>query len=193
MREPAVNQSLRIPLNMGRETPAQAILQPVEPTAPAVSALSAPMETRIISRHRRDPSAFSSSDAIAGSFNDGDRPGMSSEVNPASAETGSTRHPGTGTDSAAPTRRTFPGASGEAFIFETLLRLRTIEGVRGQSWQPLRCIFRSVSIAITHCFSLGNRLEMAAATSRIPASIAPKTGVGLGCGFKKCTKWNYSK
>jgi hypothetical protein len=43
------------------EAPPLAILQPVEPTAPAVSPPGAPMETRIISRHWRDPNAFSSS------------------------------------------------------------------------------------------------------------------------------------
>ena len=43
------------------EAPPQAILQPVEPTAPAVSPPSASKETRIISRHWRDPNAFSSS------------------------------------------------------------------------------------------------------------------------------------
>ena len=42
-----------------QETPAQAVLQPIEPAV--VAPPSPPMETKIISRHWRDPNAFSSS------------------------------------------------------------------------------------------------------------------------------------
>lgn len=44
-----------------QETPPQAVLQSIEPTAPVVTPPSPPAETNIISRHWRDPNAFSSS------------------------------------------------------------------------------------------------------------------------------------
>jgi hypothetical protein len=52
----------RLEVNYVRqETPPQAVLQSIEPTAPVVSSPNPPVETKIISRHWRDPNAFSSS------------------------------------------------------------------------------------------------------------------------------------
>jgi len=52
----------RLEINYVRqETPPQAVLQSIEPAAAVVTTLSPPTETRIISRHWRDPNAFSSS------------------------------------------------------------------------------------------------------------------------------------
>jgi hypothetical protein len=51
----------RLEINYVRqETPPQAVLQSIEPTAPVVTPPS-PVETKIMSRHWRDPNAFSSS------------------------------------------------------------------------------------------------------------------------------------
>jgi hypothetical protein len=52
----------RLEINYVRqETPPQAVLQSIEPAAPVVTPSSPPMENKIISRHWRDPNAFSSS------------------------------------------------------------------------------------------------------------------------------------
>jgi hypothetical protein len=52
----------RLEVNYVREeTPAQAVLQSIEPTAPVVALPTPPTETKIISRHWRDPNAVSSS------------------------------------------------------------------------------------------------------------------------------------
>jgi hypothetical protein len=52
----------RLEINYVRqETPPQAGLQSIEPVVPAVTPPRPPMETKIISRHWRDPNAFSSS------------------------------------------------------------------------------------------------------------------------------------
>jgi hypothetical protein len=52
----------RLQINYVRqETPPQANLQSIEPIAPVTTPPSRPMETKIISRHWRDPNAFSSS------------------------------------------------------------------------------------------------------------------------------------
>ena len=60
--EPALSKADRLEINYERqETPPQAVLQPIEPTAPVVIPPSPPVETKIISRHWRDPNAFSSS------------------------------------------------------------------------------------------------------------------------------------
>ena len=60
--EHALSKADRLEINYVRqETPPQAVLQPIEPTAPVVIPPSPPVETKIISRHWRDPNAFSSS------------------------------------------------------------------------------------------------------------------------------------
>ena len=46
---------------MRQETPPQAVLQSIEPTVPVVTPPNPSMETKIISRHWRDPNAVSSS------------------------------------------------------------------------------------------------------------------------------------
>jgi hypothetical protein len=52
----------RLEVNYVREeTPPQPVLQSMEPTAPVVTPPTPPMETKIISRHWRDPNAVSSS------------------------------------------------------------------------------------------------------------------------------------
>jgi hypothetical protein len=59
-----LNKADRLEVNYVRqEIPPQAVLQSVEPTAPApvVTPPSQPSETKIISRHWRDPKALSSS------------------------------------------------------------------------------------------------------------------------------------
>ena len=54
----------RLEINYVRqETPPQAVLQSIEPTAPVVTPHSPPVETRIISRHWRDPHASSFKDS----------------------------------------------------------------------------------------------------------------------------------
>jgi hypothetical protein len=42
------------------EVPAATVLQPIEPVVPAVASVPPPVENKIISRHWRDPNAFSS-------------------------------------------------------------------------------------------------------------------------------------
>jgi hypothetical protein len=59
-----LNKADRLEVNyLRQEIPAQTVLQSVEPTAPApvVTPPSSPSETKIISRHWRDPNAVSSS------------------------------------------------------------------------------------------------------------------------------------
>jgi hypothetical protein len=52
----------RLEVNYVREeAPPQPVLQSIEPVVPAVTAPRRPMETKIISRHWRDPNAVSSS------------------------------------------------------------------------------------------------------------------------------------
>jgi hypothetical protein len=52
----------RLEINYVRqETPPQTVLQSIEPTAPFVTPPSPPVETKIMSRHWRDPNAFASS------------------------------------------------------------------------------------------------------------------------------------
>ena len=51
----------RLEVNYVREAPSQPILQSIEPAAPIVTPPSPPMETKITSRHWRDPNALSSS------------------------------------------------------------------------------------------------------------------------------------
>jgi len=52
----------RLEINYVRhETPSQPVLQSIAPAAPAVTPPKPPVETKIISRHWRDPNAFSSS------------------------------------------------------------------------------------------------------------------------------------
>jgi len=52
----------RLEINYVRqEIPSQPVLQSIEPAAPVVTPPRPPMETKIISRHWRDPNAFSSS------------------------------------------------------------------------------------------------------------------------------------
>jgi len=52
----------RLEVNYVREeTPPQRVLQSMEPTAPVVTLPTPPMETKILSRHWRDPNAVSSS------------------------------------------------------------------------------------------------------------------------------------
>ena len=52
----------RLEINYVRpEIPSQPVLQSVEPAAPVVTPPKPPVETKIISRHWRDPNAFSSS------------------------------------------------------------------------------------------------------------------------------------
>jgi hypothetical protein len=52
----------RLEVNYVREeTPPQPVLQSMEPTAPVVTLPTPPIETKIISRHWRDPNAVSSS------------------------------------------------------------------------------------------------------------------------------------
>jgi len=52
----------RLEINYVRqETPPQAVLQSIGPTAPVVTPPSPPVETKIVRRHWRDPNAFSSS------------------------------------------------------------------------------------------------------------------------------------
>jgi len=52
----------RLEINYVRqETPPQAVLQSIEPTAPVVTPPRPPVETKIRTRHWRDPNAFSSS------------------------------------------------------------------------------------------------------------------------------------
>lgn len=52
----------RLEINYVRlENPSQPVLQSIEPAAPVVTPPGPPMETKIISRHWRDPNAFSSS------------------------------------------------------------------------------------------------------------------------------------
>ena len=58
----ALSKADRLEINYVRqETPPQAVLQPIEPTAPVVIPPSPPVETKIISRHWRDPHASSPS------------------------------------------------------------------------------------------------------------------------------------
>ncbi len=52
----------RLEINYVRqEVPSQPVLQSIEPATPVVTPPRPPMETKIISRHWRDPNAFSSS------------------------------------------------------------------------------------------------------------------------------------
>ena len=52
----------RLEINYVRhETPSQPVLQSIAPAAPVVTPPKPPVETKIISRHWRDPNAFSSS------------------------------------------------------------------------------------------------------------------------------------
>ena len=51
----------RLEVNYVREAPSQPISQSIEPAAPVVTPPTPPMETKIISRHWRDPHAASSS------------------------------------------------------------------------------------------------------------------------------------
>lgn len=58
----ALSKADRLEINYVRqETPPQAVLQPIEPTAPVVIPPSPSVETKIISRHWRDPHASSPS------------------------------------------------------------------------------------------------------------------------------------
>lgn len=60
--EHALSKADRLEINYVRqETPPQAVLQSIEPTAPVIIPPSPPVETKIISRHWRDPHAFSPS------------------------------------------------------------------------------------------------------------------------------------
>jgi hypothetical protein len=52
----------RLEINYVRpEIPPQPVVQPIEPAAPVITPPKPPVETKIISRHWRDPNAFSSS------------------------------------------------------------------------------------------------------------------------------------
>ncbi|MBR1212795.1 hypothetical protein [Bradyrhizobium sp. JYMT SZCCT0180] len=60
--EHALSKADRLEINYVRqEASPQAVLQPIEPTTPVVIPPSPPVETKIISRHWRDPHAFSPS------------------------------------------------------------------------------------------------------------------------------------
>jgi hypothetical protein len=59
----ALGKADRLEVNYVREeTPPQPVPQSIEPAAPVVTPPAPPMETKIISRHWRDPNALSSSD-----------------------------------------------------------------------------------------------------------------------------------
>ena len=58
----ALGKADRLEINYVRdETPSQPVPQPIKPAPPVVTPPTPPMETRIISRHWRDPHAASSS------------------------------------------------------------------------------------------------------------------------------------
>ena len=60
--ELALSKADRLEINSVREeTPPQAVLQSIEPTAPVIVPPSPPVEAKIISRHWRAPHAFSPS------------------------------------------------------------------------------------------------------------------------------------
>jgi hypothetical protein len=58
--EDALGKADRLEITYVRqEVPAPSALQPAEPVVPAVSSFTPPVENKIISRHWRDPNAFS--------------------------------------------------------------------------------------------------------------------------------------